>query len=264
MDITTQRTAIVTGASRGLGLALTKGLVNNGWHVIATARGVQQLRGAFHGPTFHGSALDGTDLAGDKTREQRSEHRVTVVPGDVTSPGHRQRLVDLAGGRLDLLVNNASWLGPSPLPALATVDLEAVRAVYETNLIAPLALTQTALPYLSAADGTILNISSDAATGAWPGWGVYGSSKAALDQSTVILGVEHPGLAVYTVDPGDMRTAMHAEAFPGEDISDRPLPDAVVPSLLRLLEILPPSGRYKAAEFSVEDVTATAETVDVA
>ncbi len=226
MTSTSQPTALITGAGRGLGHALARSLLTSGWRVAADARRAAHLA---------------ADLPG-----------VLVVPGDVTDPAHREALASaVAGfGRLDLLVNNASDLGPSPLPRLADVPLAAARRVLETNVIAPLALTQAFLPLLRASRGTVLNISSDAAVEAYHGWGAYGSSKAALDQLTAVLAVEEPDLAVYAVDPGDMRTEMHQAAFPGEDISDRPEPEAVVPALRRLIAIRPASGRVRAADFA--------------
>ena len=226
MTSTSQATALVTGAGRGLGLALAHALLSRGWSVVVDARRTAHL----------GTALPGA----------------IVVPGDVKDPAHRDALASAVSrlGRLDLLVNNASDLGPSPLPRLADVPLAAVRRVHETNVLAPLALTQTFLPLLRASRGTIVNISSDAAVEAYGGWGAYGSSKAALDQLTAVLAVEEPGLAVYSVDPGDMRTEMHQAAFPGEDISDRPEPEAVVPALLRLIATRPPSGRVRAADLA--------------
>jgi NAD(P)-dependent dehydrogenase (short-subunit alcohol dehydrogenase family) len=175
-----------------------------------------------------------------------------AVAGDVTDPSHREALTAAVEvlGRVDLLVNNASELGPSPLPALDEYSLHALRRVYETNVIAPLALTQLLLPALVAASGTVVNISSDAAVEAYEGWGGYGSSKAALDQLGRVLAAEQPALRVYGFDPGDMRTDMHQRAFPGEDISDRPEPESVVPALLRLLDERPPSGRYRALDFA--------------
>jgi NAD(P)-dependent dehydrogenase (short-subunit alcohol dehydrogenase family) len=174
---------------------------------------------------------------------------VRAVPGDVVDPGHRADMVAAVGGRLDLLVHNASALGPSPLPRLADYPLDALRRVYEVDVIAPLALTQVALPALQAAAAPIVVVlSSDAAVEAYPGWGGYGSAKAALDHLAAVLAVEHPELRVYAFDPGDMRTAMHQAAFPGEDISDRAEPAAVVPALLRLLDERPGSGRYRAAD----------------
>ena len=175
-----------------------------------------------------------------------------IVAGDVTSAAHRADLAAAvaAAGRLDLLVNNASELGPSPLPPLADQPVDSVRQVLETNVVAPLALIQLALPALRESSGTVLDISSDAAVEAYPGWGGYGASKAALDHLSAVLAQEEPALRVYAVDPGDLRTEMHQRAFPGEDISDRPLPSAVVPDLLRLLDARPPSGRYRAASWA--------------
>jgi NAD(P)-dependent dehydrogenase (short-subunit alcohol dehydrogenase family) len=218
--------AIVTGASRGLGLALTRALVDRGWRVVADARGADELERAWGG---HG--------------------RVVTVPGDVTDPQHRLELVEAAGREIDLLVNNASALGPSPLPPLAELPLEELRRLYDVNVVAPLALVQLALPRLR--DGArIVNVTSDAAVEAYEGWGGYGSSKAALEQLGMVLAAEHPELRVYTVDPGDMRTRMHQDAFPGEDISDRPPPEDSVPGLLELIGGHLPSGRYQARELA--------------
>ncbi|HEY0637102.1 MAG TPA: SDR family oxidoreductase [Pseudonocardiaceae bacterium] len=218
--------AIITGASRGLGRELAVALAARGWDLVVDARRPGPLR-----------AL--ADELGP---------RVTAVPGDVTDPEHRAALV-AAAGRPDLLVNNAGGLGPSPLPPLATFPLDELRLLHEVNVVAPLALVQLALPHL--ADGAVIvNLSSDAAVQPYETWGGYGATKAALDQLTAVLGAEHPGLGVYAFDPGDMRTDMHQAAFPGEDISDRPEPASVVPSLLRLLDERPPSGRYTAARFS--------------
>ena len=224
MTSTSQPAVLVTGAGRGLGLAFARSLLFADWRVVVDARRADHLAGALPG--------------------------AVVVPGDVTDPAHRDALASAvrALGRLDLLVNNASDLGPSPLPRLADVPLAAARQVYETNLLAPLALTQTFLPLLRASRGTVLNISSDAAVEAYEGWGTYGSSKAALDQLTAVLAAEEPELAVYSVDPGDMRTEMHQAAFPGEDISDRAEPESVVPALLRLLDTRPAPGRYRARD----------------
>ncbi|RSM75139.1 short-chain dehydrogenase [Kibdelosporangium aridum] len=211
--------AIVTGASKGFGLALARELSARGWQLVVDARGAEALKAADFGPS------------------------VTVIPGDVTDPGHRLELVNSVS-QLDLLVNNAGALGPSPLPALAEYPINAFSDLYEANVVAPLALMQLALPLLTKVDGTIVNVSSDAAVEAYEGWGGYGSSKAALDRLSAVLAVEQPSLRVYAFDPGDMRTDMHQAAFPGEDISDRPEPSTVVPSLLRLLDERPPSGRY--------------------
>jgi len=215
---------IVTGASRGLGLALTYALARRGWRLVVDARDAEALHAAT-------AELDG----------------VVAIPGDVADPDHRRTLVDAAGEPIDLLVNNASLLGPSPLPALAEYPLAELRRVYEVNLLAPLALAQLVLPRL-APGATILDISSDAAVEAYEGWGGYGSSKAALEQLTAILAVENPGLRVHIVDPGDMRTQMQQDAFPGEDIGDRPPPDESVPGLLALIEGTQPSGRYRARD----------------
>jgi NAD(P)-dependent dehydrogenase (short-subunit alcohol dehydrogenase family) len=220
-------TAIITGASRGLGLALARGLADRGWKLILDARGADAL------------ALAAGEL--------RRHAEVVAVPGDVTDGWHRGALVDAADGQLDLLVNNASTLGPSPQPQLAEYPLVELERVYRVNVLAPVALIQMALPLIPGG-GRIVNITSDAAVEPYEGWGGYGSSKAALEQLTAILAAEQPELRVYAVDPGDMRTAMHQEAFPGEDISDRPLPEDSVPGLLELIEGELPSGRYQARE----------------
>ena len=217
-------TAIVTGASRGLGLALTRALAARGWRLVVDARGEGGLRLAVR------------DLPG-----------VVAVPGTVADPLHRAALIEAAGERIDLLVNNASLLGPSPQPALAGYPLTELRRVYEANVFGPLALTQLALPRMP--DGSVvLNVTSDAAVEPYEGWGGYGSSKAALDQLTAILAAEDPELRIYSVDPGDMRTQMHQDAFPREDISDRPPPEDSVPGLIELIEGRHPSGRYRAAD----------------
>ena len=217
-------TAIVTGASRGLGLALARALAERGWRLVIDAREPGPLNEV------------ATELA--------LTTNVAALPGDVADPEHRAALVAAAGGRIDLLVNNASILGPSPQPALADYPLDTLEHVYRVNVLAPLALIQLAAP------GRVLNVSSDAAVEAYEGWGGYGSAKAALDHLTAILAAEHPGLRIYAVDPGDMRTRMHQEAFPGEDISDRPPPSESVPGLLALIEGDRPSGRYRAAELA--------------
>jgi len=215
-------TAIITGASRGLGLALARALDERGWRLVLDARGAGALEAA----------------ASELTN-------AVALPGDVTDPRHRGALVALAGPQIDLLVNNASILGPSPQPELAAYPLDVLEQVYRVNTLAPLALTQLALPHVPDG-GVILNITSDAGIEAYDGWGGYGSSKAAFEQWTAILGVERPNLRVYAVDPGDMRTQMHQEAFPDDDISDRPLPQESVPALLALLDGDLHSGRYRA------------------
>ena len=231
MTRTSQPVALVTGASRGLGRALAHALADCGWRLVVDARNPGDL----------GAALPDA----------------VVVAGDVTDPRHRDALAAAVGafGRLDLLVNNASDLGPSPLPPLSHYPLEPLRRVYETDVVAPLALTQLVLGELRASGGAVVNVSSDAAVEAYPGWGGYGPAKAALDHVSAVLAVEEPGLRVYAVDPGDMRTEMHQAAFPGEDISDRPEPESVVPALLRLLDERPASGRYRAADWAVAEVS---------
>jgi NAD(P)-dependent dehydrogenase (short-subunit alcohol dehydrogenase family) len=222
------RTALVTGASRGLGLALARELAARGWNLVVDARDGDALAAAH--ATF---AVPGRTLA---------------VPGDVADPGHRERLIAAAWdlGGLDLLVNNASALGPSPLPPLAELGTAEFEAILAINTVAPLALIQLALPLLEARGGRILNVTSDAAVEGYEGWGGYGASKAALEQLSNVLAAERSDLRIYWVDPGDMRTQMHQDAFPGEDISDRPPPEESVPGLLALVEGDHPSGRYQA------------------
>jgi NAD(P)-dependent dehydrogenase (short-subunit alcohol dehydrogenase family) len=227
MTTHTSRTALITGASRGLGLALARQLVAEGWQLIVDARGANTLESA--------------------RAELSQQARVIAIPGDVTDAGHRHALVEAAQelGGLDALVNNASFLGPSPQPNLLDYPLDVLEQVYRTNVIAPLALIQD-LRHQLKPGACVMNITSDAGVEAYGGWGGYGSSKAALEQLSNILAAENPGLRVYWIDPGDMRTQMHQEAFPGEDISDRPLPEESVPGLLELIAGQRPSGRYSA------------------
>ena len=225
-------TALITGASRGLGLALARGLAGHGWRLIITARGAGALEAAR------------ADLV------QQTE--VVALPGDVREEAHRAALVAAAQrlGGLDALVNNAGILGPSPQPGLLDYPLDTLAEVYRANVIAPLGMIQAARAVLK--DGAcVLNITSDAAVEAYEGWGGYGSSKAALEQLSHILAAENPQWRVYWVDPGDMRTQMHQDAFPGEDISDRPLPDASVPAIVCLIDGDRPSGRYRVADLAV-------------
>ncbi|MCA1847435.1 MAG: SDR family oxidoreductase, partial [Actinobacteria bacterium] len=221
------RTALITGASRGLGLALARGLAHEGWTLIIDARG-------------------GGDLESARA-ELAEQTRVVAIPGDVRSGEHRRALADAARdvGGLDALVNNASILGPSPQPELLDYPLDVLEEVYRANAIAPLALIQAVRHELKPG-ARIVNVTSDAAVEPYEGWGGYGSSKAALEQLSNILAAENPDLRVYWTDPGDMRTRMHQEAFPGEDISDRPLPEESVPGLIELLQSDLPSGRYEA------------------
>jgi NAD(P)-dependent dehydrogenase (short-subunit alcohol dehydrogenase family) len=221
------RTALITGASRGLGRALARELAARHCRLVIDARNRAELEAA---------ALE----LGEKTD-------VAAIAGDVGDPEHRQALVEAAGDRIDLLVNNASVLGPSPQPQLSAYPLAELEAVYRVNVLAPLALIQLALPHMTAG-ACVVNVTSDAAVEPYPGWGGYGSSKAALEQLTAVLGAENPDLRVYAVDPGDMRTRLHQEAFPGEDISDRPEPEVSVPGLLALIEGTLPSGRYRARD----------------
>jgi NAD(P)-dependent dehydrogenase (short-subunit alcohol dehydrogenase family) len=219
--------AIITGASRGLGLELARALAQRDWALIIDARGTAELERT--------------------ARELGSITEVVAIPGDVADDWHRGALVEAAGDEIDLLVNNASVLGPSPQPALARFPLDELERVYRVNVLAPVALAQLAVPRLPDG-GCIINVTSDAAVEPYEGWGGYGSSKAALEQVSAILAAEQPALRVYAVDPGDMRTRMHQEAFPGEDISDRPPPEDSVPGLLALIEGRLPSGRYKAKD----------------
>jgi NAD(P)-dependent dehydrogenase (short-subunit alcohol dehydrogenase family) len=213
-------TAIVTGASRGLGRALAIGLADAGWTVIGDGRTIEPIDG------------------------------ITTLRGDIRDPAHRAALLSTAK-RLDLLVNNAGILGPSPQPSLADYPLSTLRDVFEVNVFAPLALTQLALPQLRLSGGAVVNVTSDAAVEAYEGWGGYGAAKAAVEQASRVLAAEEPGLRVWWTDPGDLRTQMHQEAFPGEDISDRPLPETVVPGFLRLVWDRPASGRVRLTELAV-------------
>jgi NAD(P)-dependent dehydrogenase (short-subunit alcohol dehydrogenase family) len=207
---------------------LSRALADRGWSVVIDARDGQALRVA--------------------EQELAERTAVRAVPGDVSDAAHREALLNAvrAFGRLDLLVNNASLLGPSPQPILGAYPLDVFEQVYRVNTVAPLALFQLALPLLEESKGRVINITSDAAVEAYDCWGGYGSSKAALEQLTRILAVEHPALSIYLADPGDLRTQMHQDAFPGEDISDRPPPEVAVPGLLELAEGERPSGRYRA------------------
>jgi NAD(P)-dependent dehydrogenase (short-subunit alcohol dehydrogenase family) len=222
--------AVITGASRGLGLELARSLAARGWKLILDARGA---------PALEAARLELSALT-----------EVAALVGDVADPGHRTDLIEATGGRLDLLVNNASVLGPSPQPRLADYPLDVLSDVFTVNALAPLALIQLALPRLQPG-AAIVNLTSDAAVEAYAGWGGYGSAKAALEQLTKVLAEEHPELRVYAVDPGDMNTRMQQEAFPGEDISDRPPPEASVPGLIALIEGDAPSGRYAARDHAV-------------
>ncbi len=229
-----ERAALVTGGSSGIGFAIARALGRDGYGVTLSARRPDKLDAA--AAQLRDEGIDVEPAPANMADEKEIAHLAS---------GHRERF-----GRLDVLVNNASLLGPSPQPPLHEYPLEVLEAVYRVNVLAPLALFQLALPLLVRSGGRVLNITSDAAVESYGGWGGYGSSKAALDQLTAILAAEHPGLRIYAVDPGDMRTDMHQQAFPGEDISDRPAPEAVVPGFLVLLEDDRPSGRYEVAELA--------------
>jgi NAD(P)-dependent dehydrogenase (short-subunit alcohol dehydrogenase family) len=227
--------AIVTGASRGLGEALTVGLARAGWSLVVDGRDRRTL-----------------DAAADLARAQATPGaHVVAVAGDITDPDHRHDLTAAAFdlGGLDLVVNNAGTLGASPLPALGDYPLDELRVAFEVNVVAPLGLVQDALPLLLDAERPrVLDITSDAAVEAYEGWGGYGAGKAALEHLGAVLAVEYPALTVWSVDPGDLRTAMHQAAFPGEDITDRPEPATVVPALVALIASNRPSGRYRATD----------------
>jgi NAD(P)-dependent dehydrogenase (short-subunit alcohol dehydrogenase family) len=236
------KVALVTGASQGLGRVLSEGLIGQGWSVVIDARDTGALARA-----------ESELRAGLKP-----DARLVAIAGDVADAAHRSALVGACAGLggLDLLVNNASTLGPAPLPHLADYPIDELRSVLEVDTVAPLALTQEALAQLRrSSNPRVLNITSDASAEHYEGWGGYGLAKAALDHLSLTLGVEEQGLTVWVVDPGDMRTAMHQAAFPGEDISDRPLPAAVVPAFLALIESELPSGRYRAAALSLQGAT---------
>jgi NAD(P)-dependent dehydrogenase (short-subunit alcohol dehydrogenase family) len=223
------KNALITGASRGLGLALARQLAQNGWGLVIDARGKKAL---------------------EQVRDELSPlTKVIAIPGDVTAESHRKKLLKAVQelGSLDVLVNNASLLGPSPQPPLLDYPLDALEEVYRANVFAPLAIIQTLRSTLQP-DACIINITSDAGVEPYGGWGGYGSSKAALEHLSHILAEENPGWRVYWVDPGDMQTQMQQEAFPDEDISDRPLPEESIPGLLVLIEGQLPSGRYRARE----------------
>ena len=219
--------ALITGGSAGLGRALAAGLAEDGWDVVITGRNSERLH----------------DVAADLGP------RVTPVAGDVTDPGHRDRLAEVVADGLDLLVNNASTLGTSPLVPVQELTSAVLRHVWETNVVAPVALIRRLRPLLRAG-GAVIGITSDAAAEHYETWGAYAASKAALEHLTLTLAAEDPAVRWYAVDPGDLRTQMHQDAFPGEDISDRPLPETVVSAFLALIDRRPPSGRYRAADLT--------------
>jgi NAD(P)-dependent dehydrogenase (short-subunit alcohol dehydrogenase family) len=232
---TTAPVAVVTGASRGLGRAIAAGLAAAGYMLIVDARDSLALEAS---------------AAAIRSRHDLPLTSVLAIGGDLTDPAHRAALAEAAADRggVSLLVNNAGTLGASPLPALADYPIPDLRATLEVNVVAPIALTQLLLPDLRRLGGAVLSVTSDAAVEAYAGWGGYGAAKAALEQACNVLAAEEPAVRVWRVDPGDLRTRMHQQAFPGEDISDRPQPETVVPAFLRLISERMPSGRYRAAE----------------
>jgi NAD(P)-dependent dehydrogenase (short-subunit alcohol dehydrogenase family) len=241
--MTTSPVAVVTGASRGLGRAVADALAAAGYIIIIDARDCLALEAS---------------AAAIRARHDLPLRSVLAVPGDLTDPEHRGDLAEAAAalGGASLLVNNAGTLGASPLPALADYPVSDLRASLEVNVVAPLALTQLLLPDLRRLGGSVLSVTSDAAIEAYAGWGGYGAAKAALEQACHVLAAEEPAIRVWRVDPGDLRTRMHQQAFPGEDISDRPLPETVVPAFLRLIGERMPSGRYRAADLMPAAVAA--------
>lgn len=228
-----RKTALITGASRGLGLALAQALARDAWRLIIDAQGQDDLYKAA------------------ETLSDRTE--VTAIPGDISNPAHQAALAQAAASAkgIDVLINNASFLGPSPQPELLEYPLETLARVFQVNVFGPLGLFQSVFPYLKK-DAVVINVSSDAGVEAYPGWGGYGASKAALEQLSAVLAAENADLHIYWVDPGDMNTQMHQEAFPGEDISDRPLPEESVPGFISLISGSLPSGRYQARELALE------------
>jgi NAD(P)-dependent dehydrogenase (short-subunit alcohol dehydrogenase family) len=228
--MTNTKNALITGASRGLGLALARGLAADGWSLVIDARDADALRAA--AATLPAQAA------------------VVALPGDITDPAHRQAIARAAAdlGGPDLLVNNAGTLGASPLPSVADYPIGELRDAFEVNVLAPIALTQLLLPVLRRRGGAVLSITSDAAVEPYAGWGGYGAAKAALEQASNVLAAEENLVRVWWVDPGDLRTQMHQQAYPGEDISDRPAPEAVVGAFIRLVGERLPSGRYRAAD----------------
>lgn len=233
LEFSKEKTALVTGASRGLGRALAHGLATRGWNLILTARDAEQLR------------IVRNELA--------TRTHVAAIAGDVTRASHRHALAVLARGHggLDAIINNAGALGPSPQPELLDYPLDVLAHVFETNIVAPLGVLQAVRGELKPG-ARVINVTSDAAVHPYPGWGGYGASKAALEQLSAVLAAENASIRVYWVDPGDMRTDMHQAAYPAEDINDRPLPEVRVPAFMKLLDGDFPSGRYVASTLEPE------------
>jgi NAD(P)-dependent dehydrogenase (short-subunit alcohol dehydrogenase family) len=224
--------ALITGASVGLGRAVAFELARRGWSLTIDSRHAEPLA---------------------STAQALSElTSVRAIPGDIGDAEHREQLVAAAAGagKLDLVINNASDLGGSPLPKLRYLEPAAYEQLLRTNLVAPQQLVRAVLPYLQP-QAVIINVSSDAGVDHYETWGGYGSSKAALDHQTLTWAAEEPNFTWYSFDPGDMRTAMHQAAFPGEDISDRPEPETVAPIVVALISSGLPNGRYRAADLAV-------------
>jgi NAD(P)-dependent dehydrogenase (short-subunit alcohol dehydrogenase family) len=233
-------TALITGASRGLGLALAHRLAADGWNLVIDARHAEDLA----------AARAEVDASGPGS--------VVALAGDIADPTHVDELVAEATrwGGFSLLVNNAGTLGPTPMPRVADLRPDDLEWTLRANVVAQLRLIQAALPHLRREAGAIVDMTSDAAVEGYEGWGAYGASKAAFEQLSRVLAAEEPDVRVYWVDPGDMNTRMHQDAFPGEDISDRPSAASRVPGIVRLVDERPPSGRYR-----VEDLLASAESL---
>jgi NAD(P)-dependent dehydrogenase (short-subunit alcohol dehydrogenase family) len=235
--MTNKKSALITGASKGLGYALAEHLAQNGWNLLINARNAKQL------------------LEARNHLEQFT--KVIAISGDVRDELHLLQLAEALESNQwqpDLVVNNASALGVSPMPHLLDHPVEDLHVIFHTNMIAPISLLQKVKPYLKS-DATIINVSSDAGAGAYETWGAYGGSKAGLDHMTDILAKEYPAWRFYAFDPGDMRTEMHQAAFPGQDISDRPLPtEQAVPAIIRLIENELPGGRYTASALLKEQL----------
>ncbi|MBC5805465.1 MAG: short-chain dehydrogenase [Candidatus Eremiobacter antarcticus] len=236
------KVALITGASRGLGLEIAKAYAKRGARLMITARTSADLERA--------AAEIRTSSRGDGAAR---EPLIEALAGDVADSSHARRLIDTtvrAFGRLDILINNASELGPSPMPSLEQLPIDDYHRILDVNAVAPLQLTQFALPHLKAAgEAFVINVSSDAGVQAYPGWGGYGSSKAALEHWSRILAAEldGSGVRILVVDPGDMNTEMHRQAEPGVDLAHLPGPERVARAFVRFVEdVREPFARLEA------------------